>query len=679
MNRNIFKHTFCAILLACIAGALPTSCVDNDFDDANGKGTFYTATKITAAEFIDANLDRFGMFKDILVKGNWFTTLQTYGEYTVFLPTNEAVEKYLKANEYSSVAEIPVEVCDTLSRSHLINKTAHFTTDDDPGTLMNMDDHFIVFSSDTVGGDLFYIVNQNTYIIEKDDSVTNGVVHAIDRIISTSNEFLPDYIKGDTAVSIFSEALQKTGLAQLLTKYIDFSYTISEDSVRGKIPEIKYGGCNNYGAGADGRHGEGFQRYPEKRYFKYTLFIEPNKVFRENGIPDYPALKEYAKKIYDPVYPEDAHIDEVTDRRNSLNRFIAYHLMDRAGTFADWAPSGTIYAENWKSDVTDAADWWETMAPGQPIRFSRLANGDLYANASYGKNKRDGVRVLQNAQYKDKTKVNPDPNVNPDAGALNGNYLYLENILEFSTQIRDRLKQRMRIDATTLSPDFMNQGARGNYGKGDMLCRFKNDYVSNFKLSDETLIGVHNDDMWWSSYLGNAVCIKGRYDMSFKLPPVPEKGTYEIRLGYVARGNGSTMQVYLDGKPCGIPFNQTIGAWDSRVGFEEDKTDANSELSPDEQLVYNKGIDKTMRNHGYMKAMDSYRKGTGAISFRIDASESLRRILVSNVELDPMKDGGHWLRFRKSDNANPDSEFSFDYIEIVPFDVYNDPNGEDQH
>lgn len=675
MNIKNIKYMLRGFLFLGIIGTMVASCVDNNFEDEGNEGTFYSSTKITAAELIDSRLDEFSSFKAILEKANYFTTLQTYGTYTVFLPTNDAVNIYLQSQNLSSVDQLSPEVCDTLSRSHIIKKSASFFTDLTEVNRfpnMNMDDHYVGFSSgiDKNGKQAFFI-NQNSQVIEKDDSVTNGVVHVINRILKSSSDFLPDYIKKDTAVTIFSEALQATGLAKLLTKYIDESYSCSQDSVRGKIPAVKYGGCNG-----DGIHKETHLRYPEKRYFYYTLFIEPNEVFHKKGIHDLPGLIQYAKLIYDQVYPEDAHITEITDRRNSLNRFIAYHMIDRRGLYDDWAPSGQIYSNNWKPDVADAEDFWETMCPGQIIRFCRLSGGKLYANrkgrgttAVY-----PGVRVLTDAES---ALVNPD--VDRTGGPMNGTYLYLDDVLMFSKSVRDEvLNCRMRIDATTLSPDFMNQDARGHYAE-EILCMFKNAYVSNFKLSDETILGVHNDDMWWSSYLGNAVCVKGRYDMTFSLPPVPKAGTYEIRLGYVARGNGSTMQVYLDNEPCGIPFNQTIGSWDARVGFQPDKTDG----SDAEKLEYNKSLDKTMRNHGYMKAMDSYRKGTGATSFRVDAPESLRRILISNVYLTPTGpvggDGHHWLRFRKADNSSPDTEFSFDYIEIVPADIYNNPAGEDQH
>ncbi len=93
----------------------------------------------------------------------------------------------------------------------------------------------------------------------------------------------------------------------------------------------------------------------------------------------------------------------------------------------------------------------------------------------------------------------------------------------------------------------------------------------------------------------------------------------------------------------------------------------------DEMEEHNKQIDQKMRNNGYMKAMDSYRKGTWANSFRVDGPESMRRIF-GTVNITEGEEC--WLRF-KNLTANPDQEFSFDYIELVPVSVIQ--AGEDRH
>ena len=149
--------------------------------------------------------------------------LGTYGNFTVFAPTNDGIRRYLNRSGYGSVDNIPAETCDTIARTHIIKKGAFFTTDISEGTLpqLNMDDAYIVLSSDsdvTNNNALIYYVNKNSRMVERDDSVTNGVVHSLDNVISASNLLLADKIAEDTTLTIFSEALLLTGIDRKSTR-----------------------------------------------------------------------------------------------------------------------------------------------------------------------------------------------------------------------------------------------------------------------------------------------------------------------------------------------------------------------------------------------------------------------------------------------------------------------------
>ena len=72
----------------------------------------------------------------------------------------------------------------------------------------------------------------------------------------------------------------------------------------------------------------------------YTAFVETDSVYAAHGIYNISDLKAYAAKVYDEMYPEDAAIADPTDRRNSLNRFVSYHLLDRMGTKSNLTAAG---------------------------------------------------------------------------------------------------------------------------------------------------------------------------------------------------------------------------------------------------------------------------------------------------------------------------------------------------
>ena len=162
------------------------ACVDND----DVPEQMYTAKKMTAGAFLEAHPERYSEFIDLLKRTPYFSMMTTYGRYTLFAPTNDAMELFIKNNGYGSVEGIPQGICDSIARTHIIRKGAYFTSDVPDGTVgMNMLDALIIWSSDSdVVNDnhLIYYVNKNSRMLEYNDSVTNGVVHTLDHIISSS-------------------------------------------------------------------------------------------------------------------------------------------------------------------------------------------------------------------------------------------------------------------------------------------------------------------------------------------------------------------------------------------------------------------------------------------------------------------------------------------------------------
>ena len=625
-----------------------TSCVDNDDDVPEN---YYASTKVTAAGFLEKNPEQFSSFIDILKRTGIYPILATYGDHTVYAPTNEGVQRYLSSNGYGSIDQIPSTKLDTLARTHIILKGAFFTTDVSEGAMpeLNMNDAFITLSSDSDvynHNALVYYVNTSARIIERDDSVTNGVVHVVDNIISASNKMLPDQLQQDSTVSIFSDALMQTKLYLLLQEYIDENYKCSEDSVfEGKMVRCTSGSelyTRSFWVGT--------------RYIKYTAFVEPDSVFHRYGIYNVKDLFAYAKKLYDQTYPADAGLydDDYSNRKNPLNRFVAYHLIDRIGEYNSWVVSGNLRRDCWMTNVTDPEEFFPTMCPGTIVRFAGPPDG-LFINRK-GFQKKASVRGVK--------VLSPSESGSTNRQALNGMYHYIDDILAYTTEVRDVvLNCRIRVDATALSPDFMNCNGRGRYGE-NILTGFKNDYISGWKLSPETYVGVHSDVDYWNSYQSNAVCVSGIFDVTFNLPPVPG-GTYEIRLGYTSGSERGVVQVYLDNEPCGIPVDLRVnGDQDPAIGWVADTSDEEE----------NAANDKAMHNRGYMKGIDSYRSANASTTFR-DNQWNLRRILTTQT----LKEGQTYqLRFRQVLD-DPECYWSFDFIELCPKSVYDNPQGEDTH
>jgi uncharacterized surface protein with fasciclin (FAS1) repeats len=644
-------------LLLPLSSFLTTSCSE---DDSDAPLNFYSSVRLTAAGFIESDEAQFSDFKSILERGNYLSMLKTYGHYTVFAPTNDAIQLYLKENGYATIDAIPNDKCDTLARTHIVQDKAYFTTDmGDAVSPVNMNDDYIQMTSDsdvTNNNALLIFVNKNSRIIQKDDSVTNGVVHVIDHVINASNQFLPALMEENPNLSIFCQALRLTGMADSLTKYVDETYTVDPDSaVGGKGFKVPYGTAN------DGTASKQCQTwYPEHRYFKFTAFVETDSIYQAHGINNLEDLKRYAKEVYDESYPEDAgkYDEDFKDRRNPLNRFISYHLINRIGSREYWVHcKGDIYEQKFLYNVYDPEDYFETMAPHTLIRFCSNPSEEIYINRkALVKNTKlevRGVRVLKDDEGDEYTQT-----------CSNGMYHYIDDILVYSADVRNNvLNRRIRIDGSCLSPDFMNARARIYYmGKSEQMIGFKNGFLADFKMhNSNTFIGCGNEQTGWRHYQGSGVCITGeKFDASVKLPPVPHDGTYEVRLGYSTGDDRGIAQVYLNNEPCGIPIS--FRNFDSGYHFEPDTEDEDE----------NKAIDKAMRNRGFMKAMDSY--GSSSEPFRIYTND-IRRILVRQYM---RADQDNWLRFRQILEGST-LYMSIDYIELCPKDVYDNPEGEDRH
>jgi hypothetical protein len=444
----------------------------------------------------------------------------------------------------------------------------------------------------------------------------------------------------------------------------------------------------------------------EHRYFKYTAFCPTNDVFEKYGISvDDP---DRIEKMYDlayKIYGDDeksfpgvaAAAKDYTNRNNALNRFISYHLLDRYAGYYDL----TCFDGNGKNDVLykyfdsnhwDIADWYETMMPYSIIKASypiaQLTPGvtGLYINRRGLKNKvREGCRGAK--------VTKPDAMEYDQTAAVNGIYHYIDDVLWYGKNPttgqhawKTLFDERIRTDASTLSPDFMTSGARGHstkfysqlggkYGKGGQGNRaatnvntclgFKPGSAKNFYFNDATHVHVRNRVLTFWSYQGDEVTVKGNYDLTLKLPPVPE-GTWEVRfftcIGFASRG---IVQFYIDDIPQGIPFDMRVNG--SGAGWQADTSD-------EEQ---NAAFDKQFRNMGWMKGMQCYDSCIGgaeathrygnnfAKGFR-SHDTNLRRI-IGEFYSDGHSD--HYLRFQQKIDS-PENEMNFDCLELCPSSVY---------
>lgn len=628
--KRIDKILMRFVLALLVIPAFTVSCSDEPLAE-----NYYTFTGEMVTDYLQNRSGEFSDFITILQRSGMYGMMAAYGSYTCLAPNNKAVEQYLHELGIQSVDQLTKEQCDTLSWNHIIDQ-AYFTTDLIDGNIptANMNDRYLTFSCDSDAlnnNNVIYYINKSARLIVRDDSVENGVVHTLDRVIVPQSFLLPDLLAEDSTISIFNEALRLTGLCDSLRQYIDPTYSCGEDSVNQDMV-ISTGGSSYT------------MRYVGTRMKRYTAFVETDEVYAANGIYDLDGLKAHAKQVYDQMYPKDAGLydDDWTNRKNPLNRFISYHLLPYYGAYNDWTVSGDIKNTCAKTDLIDCTDWYTTMLQGTIMKMSTPSEG-LFIN-------RKGVGVRYTVRG---TKVlSPSEIGDVDQQALNGIYHYIDQVLDYNQETRDVVfNDRIRVMAATLSPEFMNCGARGNT---ERATGFK--VVEGWDFHGKTpTMTLRKRDVWMVTY-ADCIDMVGQFDVTFKLLPVPKEGTYEVRFGYGWGDMRGKVQVYFgtdpDGLlPMGLPIDFTLWPTDPLIGWVAD--------TPGDEEG-NRAIDKAMHNRGYMKDMDSWAQG-GTNILR-DQPMKLRKILTTE-NMSPEKD--YYVRIKLVVD-NPQAELPINYFEIVP-------------
>ena len=362
------------------------------------------------------------------------------------------------------------------------------------------------------------------------------------------------------------------------------------------------------------------------------------------------------------------------NRKNPLNRLVAYHILDR--DVIGWnllTPRNDIGIQ---TTVMNPIDWYETLLPHTMIRVEKLtvlkygggsALGERYINRRY-----DDEYQFKGAMIS-QTVENEYANA-----AINGRYFYVDDLLAFSETTRDVIHNcRIRMDMATIFPELMTMNIRQNgtdptvndpeydeTGKYGRNYYFPDGYLKNVKVNG--LFVYRRPHSFYDSYEGDEMNMFGNYDITFKLPPVPYEGEWQIRLGYAAEPTRGIAQVYFDNEPQGIPLDMTKTLDDpSILGADwvaNYTTMSAQNLAADQKALKNKGY--------YRGAAGGYRFDMGTTNRVVFATQlrTFRRVLCT-VHIDPNED--HFLRVRSvSSKKGNDNEFMLDYIELVPKSVY---------
>ncbi|CAH8283506.1 putative surface protein with fasciclin (FAS1) repeats [Mariniflexile fucanivorans] len=282
-------------------------------DDKLDGSTFFTSGDLTIIQTLESKPETFSLYVEILKKAEFYNAFKSYGKYTCFVPTNEAVKAYIKEKfNVESVSEITnqedIEFLKILVKFNTIpttRTTSSFVEGRLPDTTYTGD--FITTSFLKGGGISNVEINRTVGLEQYDISASNGIIHATNGVLDPYIDPVPVVMDKAGKHTIFVEALKQTGY------YEKFSAIYNE-----------FGSKNNF-----------------------TILAESDEVYAQEGINTFQDLVE----SFSPVDTD------FTNTQNGLNRYVAYHatlsfLYSR--NFPDDAFVSTVLERNtWKSFKTD--------------------------------------------------------------------------------------------------------------------------------------------------------------------------------------------------------------------------------------------------------------------------------------------------------------------------------------
>ena len=696
MKASIIKKLLTCLLCCNIVAAL-TSCSDEPESEY-----FYTFNGEMMSDYLK-NRPEYSRFTAIVERAKLMDLLATYGHYTCFVPTDSAVGDYLKARGLSSVSQLSDADCDTIARTHLVsNMYSTFEMDQDRLQTANMLGRYLATSADTVGGHPVIRLEGTAYIYYdlQNDSVENGIMQPVNMVIEKSNSYIADILRDNPKISYFYDALVATGVRDDILLVEDPTWDPK------KYPKYYY----------KSHTWSEVAWVPDTRKYGYTAFVEPNEVydakFQELGISTsggtLRAMYDLACKLYDPVYPADVNaaghsFENLTDSVNPLRRFVQYHILNRyvPGT-SDLTPLvmnvGAVHeAFGFDTKLVNPVDWFQTMLPRTMIKVDQLTMD----TDSKGNDCRGGDKVNErylNRRYAAPTYkyhgilVDSEVETEPVHDALNGHYFYINDILAFTEDVQQVVhNDRIRMDFSAIFPEVMTNDMRlkgiptaddSNTSPDDTSTPkngknyyFPLGYLDGVSFTNCYCVMRRPHINFWS-WQGDEWNLFGDYDFTFRIPPVPYSGEWQLRLGFCALETRGVMQVYFgeDPKnltPQGIPLDMTK--------FLDSELYIGDRFKNDEGLGdYNSMTDEEKaEEQKLLKNLGAYRDGRSQYHFNTSGNKyyflgnprTYRRILCQTT-IDASKD--YYLRFRVASDGKQgnNNEFMLDFFEMVPKSVY---------
>lgn len=343
---NIIRQTLGCAVLACAASLTLTSC-DEDlwkFEDES-EGSYIADDGAPIA----TTLEQTGEF------GEWIKVLQyseTYSilnalydgknqphKYTIFAPTDEALQSFYKEKGVESVEALSKEYVQALVKTMTYDGDSLKLTEVFSSTISHV--AYSSESGETIAltidpeNEGFLLLNESgktpVHLSRGYIKGSNGFVYTADGVLMPLVETVYDRMAGQGNSSIMQEALKATGYDQVLSVIADTTYTLGVQHIN--------------------KH-------------NYTMLNVTNAVFQKAGINSLADLKNaIVARSAEPAAGADA----------LLKQYVEYHLFDAPYSVDDLGEMIGV----------DTVRIWSTLAKNQIMMISRTIDRIVEEDTTY--------------------------------------------------------------------------------------------------------------------------------------------------------------------------------------------------------------------------------------------------------------------------------------------------------
>lgn len=698
-----------SIVVSCL---FTTSCKE-EIDTSD----LYTFTGETVTSFLKADTMCAQYYELLQIvpqssksKSSVASLLSARGHYTCFAPTNSAINAYLdtmkQANKITSVdfqefvdsLNAGSFIYDSIAKVIVYNsvidcgiESAYETASFPEGRfdLPNMNDRYLTASSSSNAGEkLVYTISGTNDVVIGDNEVENGYVHIINGVIAPTDASIYDLLLEREDMKLFSALLYMTGWSEELEDVQDDAY---EDVYPLLDPTPQFSS-----------EGSVLHVIPEHRKYGFTAFVETDSIYEtilgsdvntDNIAEKLSVYLKNNRSFSENVFSDlswETDEESLKEANNIINQFVAYHLLpvnlDPNKIVIHFNEIGFDLSNYWNNNIIQPSipvfEYYETMSKDGKRRLmkiteSKQTNGVKRIN-------RKTEMIIDTKTYEEGAVILPGVGIKVDIAsineteAMNGIVYPIDDLLVYDDDVITKvLNERLRFDIASCMPELINLNYRrqkGNYNIGSQSKPYLY-FPIGFDLVNMTreqgtnvyyLPGSNNPG--WGDYQGDEFIISGTFDFTFKLPPVPSDGEYEIRYGIQGNNQRGMAQVYFgtegDIQPAGIPLDLRLDATNGtmeKYGWEEESEDQ----------AYNLEVSKALRNKDHMRG-PRYFLGNGYSDPRSAYTYNTmgRRILVRKTL---KAEETYYLRF-KTVLESDEKEFFFDYIELCPKNIYANPS-----